>query len=69
MSATETSAGGLPRRRVPLLEVLSQGDLDAIHAETLKVLEQTGVFVEDGEALDIFSDGGAMVEILKIDGL
>ena len=29
------------------LEVLSQGDLDAIHSETLKVLEETGVFVED----------------------
>ena len=28
------------------LEVLSSADLDAIHAETLKVLEQTGVFVD-----------------------
>jgi trimethylamine--corrinoid protein Co-methyltransferase len=44
------------------LEVLSAGDLDAIHAETLKVLEETGVFVEDDEALDIFSDGGAAVD-------
>ena len=44
------------------LEVLSAGDLDAIHSETLKVLEQTGVFVEDDEALDIFSDGGASID-------
>jgi len=48
-----------PRLR---LEVLSSGDFDAIHAETLKVLEQTGVFVEDDEALDIFADGGARVD-------
>jgi len=44
------------------LEVLSQGDLDAIHSETLKVLEETGVFVEDDEARDIFADGGASVD-------
>ena len=44
------------------LEVLSAGDLDTIHAETLRVLEQTGVFVEDDEALDIFRDGGARVD-------
>jgi len=44
------------------LAVLSAGDLDAIHAETLNVLEQTGVFVEDDEALDIFADGGASID-------
>jgi len=44
------------------LRILSDGDLDAIHAETLKVLEQTGVFVEDDEARDIFADGGASVD-------
>jgi len=44
------------------LEVLSAGDLDAIHVETLQVLEETGVFVEDDEALDIFADGGASVD-------
>jgi len=44
------------------LEVLSAGDLDAIHAETLQVLEETGVFVEDDEALDIFADGGASID-------
>jgi len=49
---------GLPQP----LEVLRAADLDAIHAETLTVLEQTGVFVEDDEALDIFADGGARVD-------
>ena len=44
------------------LEVLSAGDLDAIHAETLQVLEETGVFVEDDEARDIFADGGASID-------
>jgi len=44
------------------LELLPATDLDAIHAETLKVLEETGVFVEDDEALDIFADGGARVD-------
>jgi trimethylamine--corrinoid protein Co-methyltransferase len=43
------------------LDVLSQGDLDAIHSDTLKVLEETGVFVEDDEARAIFADGGASV--------
>jgi trimethylamine--corrinoid protein Co-methyltransferase len=44
------------------LEVLSAGDLDAIHSETLMVLEETGVFVEDDEARDIFADGGASID-------
>ena len=51
--------GGGERLR---LEVLSAADLDAIHAETLEVLDETGVFVEDDEALDIFADGGARVD-------
>jgi len=44
------------------LQVLSAADLDAIHAETLKVLEENGVFVEDDEARDIFADSGAHVD-------
>jgi len=44
------------------LEVLSTADLDAIHAETLKVLEETGILVEDDEALAIFADGGALID-------
>jgi trimethylamine---corrinoid protein Co-methyltransferase len=60
-----STSGGrepVPGRERLRLEVLSAGDLDAIHAETLKVLEQTGVFVEDDEARDIFADGGASVD-------
>jgi trimethylamine--corrinoid protein Co-methyltransferase len=59
MSGGREPAGGREGLR---LEVLSAADLDAIHAETLKVLEETGVFVEDDEALDIFADGGAAVD-------
>jgi trimethylamine--corrinoid protein Co-methyltransferase len=44
------------------LEVLSQGDIDAIHDATVEVLGQNGVFVEDDDALDIFADGGALVD-------
>jgi len=59
MSGGREPAGGRQGLR---LEILSAADLDAIHAETLNVLEQTGVFVEDDEALDIFADGGARVD-------
>jgi trimethylamine--corrinoid protein Co-methyltransferase len=56
----------------PRLEILSAGDLDAIHSQTLQVLEETGVFVEDDEARHIFADGGASVDcetgIVRIPG-
>ena len=44
------------------LSVLSERDLDDIHAATLDVLERTGVFVEDDEPLDLFADGGCLVD-------
>ena len=44
------------------LRPLSEGDLDAIHHTTLEVLEQTGVFVEDDEALSSFADAGCRVD-------
>jgi trimethylamine--corrinoid protein Co-methyltransferase len=44
------------------LAVLSAGDLEAIHTDTLRVLEETGVFVEEDDALDLFSDGGARID-------
>ena len=44
------------------LSVLSERDLDDIHAATLDVLERTGVFVEDDDALDLFGDGGCAVD-------
>jgi trimethylamine--corrinoid protein Co-methyltransferase len=44
------------------LDVLSDDAVRLIHEGTLEVLEHTGVFVEDDEALDIFGDGGCAVE-------
>ena len=44
------------------VNVFTESELDDIHLATLEVLERTGVFVEDDEALDIFSDGGCRVD-------
>jgi trimethylamine---corrinoid protein Co-methyltransferase len=42
--------------------VFTEDELADIHAATLEVLQQTGVFVEDGEALDAFAAAGADVD-------
>jgi trimethylamine--corrinoid protein Co-methyltransferase len=44
------------------LEVFSDDELREIHLATLEVLSETGVFVEDDEALEIFAAGGAHVD-------
>lgn len=44
------------------LEVFTADELDEIHLATLEVLSRTGVFVEDDEALDIFAEGGGLVD-------
>ena len=44
------------------LNVFTPDEIDDIHLATLEVLERTGVFVEDDEPLDIFSDGGCRVD-------
>jgi trimethylamine--corrinoid protein Co-methyltransferase len=44
------------------LDVFTDDEIDDIHLGSLEVLQQTGVFVEDDEALDIFSDGGCDVD-------
>ena len=54
--AGRTRSGGLS------LNVFSAAEIDDIHVATLEVLEQTGVFVEDDEPLDILSDGGCRVD-------
>jgi len=54
-------ASGYANRGISL-NVFSEADIDDIHLATLEVLERTGVFVEDDEALDIFSDGGCKVD-------
>jgi trimethylamine--corrinoid protein Co-methyltransferase len=54
-------AGG-SRRRGLSVNVFTETELDEIHLASLEVLERTGVFVEDDEALDIFKDGGCAVD-------
>ena len=54
-------AGGL-RGRGMSFNVFTEAELDDIHLATLEILERTGVFVEDDEALDIYSDGGCRVD-------
>jgi len=41
---------------------LSEGDVDAVHLATLEVLERTGAFVEDDQALALFADAGCAVD-------
>ena len=53
---------GVRRNAALRLEVFSDADLDDIHRGTLEVLDRTGVFVESGEALDVFADGGCRVD-------
>ena len=44
------------------LNVLTDDQVNKIHQGTLKLLDQTGVFVEDEKALDCFESGGARVD-------
>lgn len=44
------------------LNVFTDDELNEIHLATLEVLEKTGVFVEDEEALEILDGGGAAVD-------
>jgi len=44
------------------LAPMSAGDFRQIHLATLEVLERTGVWVEDDEALDLYADGGCHVD-------
>jgi trimethylamine--corrinoid protein Co-methyltransferase len=44
------------------LNIFTDDELSDIHLATLEVLQRTGVWVEDDEALDVFADGGADVD-------
>lgn len=44
------------------LNIFSDDELYEIHLATLEVLKETGIFVEDAEALEIFDGGGAHVD-------
>jgi trimethylamine--corrinoid protein Co-methyltransferase len=52
---------GRPRSGGLSVNVFTESELEEIHFASLEVLERAGVFVEDDEALDIFSDGGCPV--------
>jgi trimethylamine--corrinoid protein Co-methyltransferase len=54
-------AGG-SRSRGLSVNVFTESELDDVHLASLEVLERTGVFVEDDEARDIFTDGGCRVD-------
>ncbi len=64
-------AGGL-RNRGLSLSVLTEDEIQDIHLSTLEVLQRTGVFVEDEEALRVFAEGGCDVDreqrIVRIPG-
>jgi trimethylamine---corrinoid protein Co-methyltransferase len=44
------------------LNMFTDDEIEDIHLATLEVLERTGVWVELDEALDIFADGGCIVD-------
>lgn len=44
------------------LSPMTEADFRQIHLATLEVLERTGLFVESEEALDLYSDGGCLVD-------
>ncbi len=56
LHAGRPSSGGLS------LKVFTEAELDDIHLGSLEVLERTGMWVEADDALDIYSDGGCLVD-------
>jgi trimethylamine---corrinoid protein Co-methyltransferase len=44
------------------LNVFTNDELDEIHFATLEVLEKTGLFIDDEEAMEVFHGGGAIVD-------
>ena len=44
------------------LNILTRDELEEIHYGTLEVLNETGIFVEDENAMDLFEKGGAVVD-------
>ncbi len=53
---------GRPRSGGLHVSVFTESEVEEIHFASLEVLERAGVFVEDDEALDIFSDGGCVAD-------
>ena len=53
---------GRPRSGGLSLSVFTDAEMDDIHLGSLEVLERTGMWVEADDALDIFGDGGCVVD-------
>jgi len=51
--------------RMNLLKVLSRQEIETIHEQSLKILEQTGVKIFDRDALMVLSDNGVVVDFDK----
>ena len=56
LHAGKLMSGGLS------LNILNNDELEQIHLATLEVMQKTGVFVEDEEALEVFHGGGATID-------
>ncbi len=59
LHAGKRQSGGLS------LKIFTDDELYEIHLATLEVLQKTGLFIEDEEALDILDGGGAIVDPKK----
>ena len=56
LHAGKRQSGGLG------LHIFTDDELDEIHLATLEVLEHTGLFFEDEEALEVLDGGGALID-------
>jgi trimethylamine--corrinoid protein Co-methyltransferase len=56
LHAGKRQSGGLG------LNIFTADELDEIHLATLEVLENTGLFFEDEEALEVLDGGGALID-------
>ncbi|MEG0874502.1 MAG: trimethylamine methyltransferase family protein [Clostridiales bacterium] len=53
------------------LKIFSDEELEILHQGTLRILENTGIMVDDEEALSLFANAGAVIEknnVVKIPG-
>ncbi len=56
LHAGKRQSGGLN------LKIFTDDELDEIHLATLEVLEKTGLFFGDDEALEVLDGGGAIID-------
>ncbi len=56
--------GMLPplERGIPLFEVLDQERLELLHEASMRILEETGIAFQDGEAIALWRDAGAAID-------